>query len=84
MVCIIGDRAGQLVENGEYWMGRLRVVGIINNLGLRGLCLNGRNHCYGKENVLNVRETASANSVLSFEALFGLQPFVNLKHKPKL
>jgi hypothetical protein len=38
----------------------------------------------GKENVLNVIETAFANSVLSFEASFGLQPFVNLKHKPKL
>jgi hypothetical protein len=37
-----------------------------------------------EENVLNVRETASANSVLSFEASFRLQPFVNLKHKPKL
>jgi hypothetical protein len=31
-----------------------------------------------KEDVLNVRETASANSVLSFEVSFGLQPFVNL------
>jgi hypothetical protein len=33
----------------------------------------------GEENVLNVRETASANFVLSFEASFELQPFVNLK-----
>jgi hypothetical protein len=39
---------------------------------------------WGEENVLNVRETASANSILSFEASFGLQPFVNLKRKPKL
>jgi hypothetical protein len=31
----------------------------------------------GEENVLNVRETTSANSVLSSEASFGLQPFVN-------
>jgi hypothetical protein len=30
MVGIIGDRAGQLGENAEYWMGRLRVVWIIN------------------------------------------------------
>jgi hypothetical protein len=29
-VGIIGDRAGQLGESGEYWMGRLRVVWIIN------------------------------------------------------
>jgi hypothetical protein len=28
---IIGDRVGQLGENGEYWMGRLRVVWIINS-----------------------------------------------------
>jgi hypothetical protein len=28
---IIGDRAGQLVESGEYWMGRLRVVWIVNS-----------------------------------------------------
>jgi hypothetical protein len=26
MVGIIGDQLGQLRENGEYWMGRLRVV----------------------------------------------------------
>jgi hypothetical protein len=26
---IIGDRVGQLGENGEYWMGRLRVVWIV-------------------------------------------------------
>jgi hypothetical protein len=38
----------------------------------------------GKEDVLNVRETSSANSVLSFEAFFGLQPFANLKREPKL
>jgi hypothetical protein len=31
MVGIIGDRAGQLGENGEYWMGSLRVVYIINS-----------------------------------------------------
>jgi hypothetical protein len=31
MVDIIGDRAGQLWENGEYWMGRLRVVWIENS-----------------------------------------------------
>jgi hypothetical protein len=28
---IIGDRAGQLGENGEYRMGRLRVVWIVNS-----------------------------------------------------
>jgi hypothetical protein len=39
---------------------------------------------WGEENVLNVRETASTNSIISFEASFGLQPFVNLKCKPKL
>jgi hypothetical protein len=38
----------------------------------------------GDKNVLNVRETASTNSVLSFEASFGLHPFVNLIRKPKL
>jgi hypothetical protein len=31
-----------------------------------------------------MRETTSVNSVIAFEASFGLQPFVNLKHKPKL
>jgi hypothetical protein len=31
LVGIIGDRAGQLGESGEYWMGRLRVVWIINS-----------------------------------------------------
>jgi hypothetical protein len=31
MVGIIGDRVGQLRENGEYWMGRMRVVKIINS-----------------------------------------------------
>jgi hypothetical protein len=30
MVDIIGDRAGQLGGNEEYYMGRLRVVWIIN------------------------------------------------------
>jgi hypothetical protein len=35
LVVIIGDQAGQLGESGEYWMGRLRVVGIINS-ELRG------------------------------------------------
>jgi hypothetical protein len=39
---------------------------------------------YGEEDVLNVRETTSTNFVLSFEASFGLQPFVNLKCEPKL
>jgi hypothetical protein len=38
----------------------------------------------GEVDVLNVRETASANSVLSFEVSFLLQPFVNLKREPKL
>jgi hypothetical protein len=38
----------------------------------------------GKENILNVRETALTNSVLSFDVSFGLQPFVNLKREPKL
>jgi hypothetical protein len=38
----------------------------------------------GEENVLNVREITSTNSEISFEASFGLQPFVNLKHKPNL
>jgi hypothetical protein len=33
----------------------------------------------GEENVLNVREITFTNSILSFEASFGLQPFVNLK-----
>jgi hypothetical protein len=27
---IIGDQVGQLGESGEYWMGRMRVVWIIN------------------------------------------------------
>jgi hypothetical protein len=31
MVGIIGYRVGQLGENGEYWMGRLTVVWIINS-----------------------------------------------------
>jgi hypothetical protein len=31
LVGIIRDRAGQLGESGEYWMGRLRVVWIINS-----------------------------------------------------
>jgi hypothetical protein len=35
MVGVTGDRVGQLGENGEYWMGRLRVVWIIN-LELQG------------------------------------------------
>jgi hypothetical protein len=38
----------------------------------------------GEEDVLNMRETAFANSVLFFEASFELQPFVNLKRKPRL
>jgi hypothetical protein len=38
----------------------------------------------GEENILNVRETPSTNYVISFEASFGLQHFVNLKPKPKL
>jgi hypothetical protein len=33
----------------------------------------------GEENVLNAREIASTNYVLSFEVSFGLQPFVNIK-----
>jgi hypothetical protein len=33
----------------------------------------------GEENVLNVRETASANSILSFEASFGASTFCKLK-----
>jgi hypothetical protein len=32
-----------------------------------------------EENVLNVRETASANSILSFEASFGASTFCKLK-----
>jgi hypothetical protein len=31
MVGIIGDRMEQLGENGEYWMGRLRVIWIVNS-----------------------------------------------------
>jgi hypothetical protein len=31
MIGTIGDRVGQLGENGEYWMGRLRVGWIINS-----------------------------------------------------
>jgi hypothetical protein len=38
----------------------------------------------GEENILNVRGIISANSKISFEASFGLQSFVNLKHKPNL
>jgi hypothetical protein len=38
----------------------------------------------GEENILIMRETTSANSDISFEAYFGLQPFVNLKHNPNL
>jgi hypothetical protein len=34
---------------------------------------------YGEENVLTVREIASANSVLSFEASFGASTFCKLK-----
>jgi hypothetical protein len=34
---------------------------------------------YSEENVLNVRETASTNSVLSFEASFGPPTFCKLK-----
>jgi hypothetical protein len=33
----------------------------------------------GKENVLNMRETAFANSVLSFEVSFGASTFCKLK-----
>jgi hypothetical protein len=32
---IIGDLAGQLGESGEYWMGMLRVIWIVN-LELQG------------------------------------------------
>jgi hypothetical protein len=31
MVGTIGDWVGQLGENGEQWMGRLRVVWIVNS-----------------------------------------------------
>jgi hypothetical protein len=34
---------------------------------------------YAKENVLNVREFASTNSELSFEASFSFEPFKYLK-----
>jgi hypothetical protein len=34
---------------------------------------------YSEENVLKVRETASANSILSFEASFGASSFCELK-----
>jgi hypothetical protein len=30
-VGIIGDWVGQLGESGEYWMGRFRVIWIINS-----------------------------------------------------
>jgi hypothetical protein len=33
---------------------------------------------------LNVREAASANSIYPLKHLLGLQPFINLKYKPKL
>jgi hypothetical protein len=39
---------------------------------------------WDEENVLNVRETASTNSVLSFEASFGASIFCKPKHKPKM
>jgi hypothetical protein len=39
---------------------------------------------YGEENVLIVRETASTDSDRSFEACFGIQPFVNLKCRSNL
>jgi hypothetical protein len=38
----------------------------------------------GEENVLDMREITFANSEISFEASFGLQPFVNLKCKLNL
>jgi hypothetical protein len=31
LVGTIGDQEGQLGQSGEYWMGRLRVVWIINS-----------------------------------------------------
>jgi hypothetical protein len=31
LVDIIGGRMGQLGESGEYWIGRLKVVWIINS-----------------------------------------------------
>jgi hypothetical protein len=31
VVGIVGDQVGHLWENGEYWMGRFRVVWIINS-----------------------------------------------------
>jgi hypothetical protein len=43
MVDIIGDRVGQLGGNGEYWMGRLRLVWIVNSElqgGSPRLCVN--------------------------------------------
>jgi hypothetical protein len=33
---------------------------------------------------MNVKEIASTNSELSFEASFGFKPFVYLKHKANL
>jgi hypothetical protein len=38
----------------------------------------------GEEDILNMREKTSANPILSFEASFGLQPFVNIKREPNL
>jgi hypothetical protein len=35
MVGIIGERVGQLGENGEYWMGK-KGSGLIRNLELQG------------------------------------------------
>jgi hypothetical protein len=39
---------------------------------------------YSEENVLNMREIPSANTEISFEASFRLQPFVNIKCEPNL
>jgi hypothetical protein len=39
---------------------------------------------YVEENVLNVREIASINSVVSFEVSSSFKPFVYLKHEPNV
>jgi hypothetical protein len=49
MVGIIGDQAGLLAENGEYWMGRLRIVWIVN------LELQGDSHCLCRLRPASVR-----------------------------
>jgi hypothetical protein len=42
------------------------------------------NLLYGEENVLTVRENASANFELSFDGSFGTSSFVILKFKPNV